>query len=97
MDDEIPVIPDIDDINDDSFLNDVVSAPKPKINRVTAYKELDIDLVKQSAIASLEDVDLSILAKSLQNDSKLEEPDVIWNWEQVFTEISSEIHDNLVE
>lgn len=60
--------------------------------RVTAYKELDMDLIKQNGLASLEDLDLSVLTKCLIPDDQLNEPDEVWNWEQVFAEISSALH-----
>lgn len=61
-------------------------------NRVAAYKELDIDLIKQNGLTSFEDLDLSVLTKCLVPDEQLHEPDEIWNWEQVFAEISSAVH-----
>lgn len=91
-DDDIPVIPDLDDIKDEMILNEMVEAPTVSVNRVATYKELNSDLLKQGAFAALEDVDLSILAKSLQNEMVLNEPDEVWTWEKLFTDISAEIH-----
>lgn len=93
--DDIPVIPDLDDIQDD-LLNEMAEAPVVSVNRVATYKELNTELLKQGAFAALEDIDLSILAKCLQNESALHEPDdVIWTWEHLFTEVSAEIHADL--
>lgn len=59
---------------------------------MAAYKELNMDLLKQGAFASLEDVDLSILAKCLQNESDLNEPDELWTWDKVFTDVTAKIN-----
>lgn len=70
----------------------MVEAPIVSENRVATYKELNSELLKQSAFASLEDIDLSILSKCLQNEIVLNEPDEIWSWEKLFTEVSADIH-----
>lgn len=40
----------------------------------------------------MEDVDLSILGRCLQAEIDLIEPDEEWNWDKLFTEVSSDIH-----
>lgn len=55
-------------------------------------KELNSDLLKQSAFSTLEDIDLAILTKCLQSQAQLDEPDEPWEWEKLFTEVSAEIH-----
>jgi len=59
---------------------------------VTAYEELDTDLVKNAAFTSLDGVSLSILAEKLYNENLVKEPDEVWNWNLLFTQISSEIN-----
>lgn len=93
--DDIPVIPDLDDMQDDLLLNEMLEAPVVSVNRVATYKELNSELLKQGAFAALEDIDLSILARCLQNESALHEPDDVWTWEHLFTEVSAEIHSDL--
>lgn len=92
IDDDIPVIPDMDDIQDELVLQELAEAPAVSINRVETYKELNSELLNHSAFTTLEDVDLSILTKCLQNETVLEEPDVVWTWEKLFTEVTAEIH-----
>lgn len=70
----------------------MVEAPVVSVNRVATYKELNSELLKQGAFASLEEIDLSILARCLQNEALLTEPDDEWTWEQLFTEVSADIH-----
>lgn len=71
-------------------MSELVEAPILAENRTATYKELNSDLLKQAAFTAMEDVDLSILGRCLQND--LAEPDEEWNWDKLFTEISSDIH-----
>lgn len=91
-DDDIPIIPDLDDIKDEMILNEMVEAPTVSVNRVATYNELNSDLLKQGAFATLEDVDLSALATCLQNEIYLNEPDEIWTWDKLFTDVTAEIN-----
>ncbi|XP_012283816.1 intraflagellar transport protein 43 homolog A isoform X2 [Orussus abietinus] len=90
--DEIPVIPDLDEIQEDNVLTHSVNAPSVGVNRVAAYKELDTELLRSTALASLDDVNLSLLAEKLYPDKLVREPDDIWSWDLLFTQIASEIN-----
>ncbi|CAL1682859.1 unnamed protein product [Lasius platythorax] len=90
--DDIPVIPDLDEIQEDNISSEIASAPTINANRVTAYEELDTDLVKNAAFTSLDGVSLSLLAEKLYNENLVKEPDEVWNWNLLFTQISSEIN-----
>lgn len=89
--DDIPVIPDLDEIQEDSALSDI-NTPSVNVNRVTAYKELDTDLVKNAAFTSLNGVNLSLLAEKLYHENLTKEPDEVWNWNLLFTQVSSEVN-----
>ncbi|XP_055375559.1 intraflagellar transport protein 43 homolog [Condylostylus longicornis] len=91
-DDDIPVIPDLDDIQDELLMSEIIEPPSVTVNRVVTLKELNSDLLNQKAFSSLEDVDLSVLTKCLQSQSLLEDEDIVWEWEKLFTEITAEIH-----
>ncbi|KAJ6646895.1 Intraflagellar transport protein 43 like, partial [Pseudolycoriella hygida] len=84
-DDDIPIIPDMDDIQDELLMNQLVEAPVLAENRTAAYKELNSDLLKQAAFTAMEDVDLSILGRCLQSEADLIECDEEWNWDKLFT------------
>ncbi|XP_043248572.1 intraflagellar transport protein 43 homolog [Colletes gigas] len=88
---DIPVIPDFDEIQEDSVLSDI-NAATINVNRVAAYKELDTDLVKNAAFTSLNGVSLSLLAEKLYTENLTKEPDEVWNWNLLFTQVSSEIN-----
>ncbi|XP_076226707.1 intraflagellar transport 43 isoform X2 [Nomia melanderi] len=89
--DDIPIIPDLDEIQEDSASSDT-NTPAVNVNRVTAYKELDTDLVKNAAFTSLNGVNLSLLAEKLYNENLTKEPDEVWNWNLLFTQVASEIN-----
>lgn len=82
----------MDDLADEAILNEMTEAPTVAVNRVATYKELTSDLLRHAAFASLEDIDLSILARCLQSEAVLHEPDEVWTWEKLFTEVTAEIH-----
>ncbi|KAG5325682.1 IF43B protein, partial [Pseudoatta argentina] len=92
QEDDIPVIPDLDEIQEDNISSDIASAPTVNANRVTAYEELDTDFVKNAAYTSLDGVSLSLLADKLYNENLVKESDEVWNWNLLFTQISSEIN-----
>lgn len=62
------------------------------MNRVATYKELDTDLVKNAAFTSLNGVNLSLLAEKLYHEDLTKEPDDVWNWNLLFTQVTSEIN-----
>ncbi|XP_015180958.1 PREDICTED: intraflagellar transport protein 43 homolog isoform X3 [Polistes dominula] len=91
--DDIPVIPDLDEIQEDNIVSDLSSAPvRIDTNRVTAYKELDTDLIKNEAFTSLDGISLFSLTEKLYNENLVKEPDEAWNWNLLFTQIASEIN-----
>ncbi|KAH8293069.1 hypothetical protein KR044_000489 [Drosophila immigrans] len=90
--DDIPIIPDLDDVRDDIFLNEVVEHPSASNSHEVTFKELSSDLLSQNAFSAIEDVDLSILTRSLQIQEGLDEPDELWEWEKLFTEVTAQIN-----
>ncbi|XP_076174161.1 intraflagellar transport 43 isoform X2 [Ptiloglossa arizonensis] len=89
--DDIPVIPDLDEIQEDSALADI-NTTTVNVNRVAAYKELDTDLIKNAAFTSLNGVNLSLLAEKLYTENLTKDSDEVWNWNLLFTQVSSEIN-----
>lgn len=88
--DDIPVIPDLDDINDEILFNEISEPPSVTINRSIALKELNSDLLSNSVFSSI-DADFSILTSCIQHNS-LDEPDEVWEWDSLFTQVTAEIH-----
>ena len=56
--DDDPIIPDLDDVEQEDFALTVADAPNVAVTRVATYKELDNDLLKHAAFATLEEIDL---------------------------------------
>lgn len=90
--DDIPELPDLEDIIDESALNDAKEAQAIAANRVETYKELNSELLKYSEFASSENIDLSKLMQCLQDESVLSDHDVALTKEQLFSEVASFIH-----
>ena len=61
------------------------------LSRVATFKELDNDLLKHVAFATLDDIDLKLLTKRMAPESALREPDNPWNWDVIFAEVSGEL------
>ncbi|XP_049288767.1 intraflagellar transport protein 43 homolog [Anopheles funestus] len=87
--DDIPVLPDADDIHESLLYNE-----SPNLPTVTTYKNLSSDIFasgKASALGNLDEIDISILTECLENEEDIEEPDEPWTWDQLFTQLSVKI------
>ena len=51
----------------------IAEAPSVAVNRVATYKELDTDLLKHAAFATLEDIDLTVLTNCMAPEAALKE------------------------
>ncbi|MGH0183670.1 UNVERIFIED_CONTAM: hypothetical protein FKN15_012623 [Acipenser sinensis] len=88
----IPVIPDLEDVQEEDLTMQVAAPPSIQVNRVMTYLDLDNDLMKHSAFQTLDgEIDLKLLTKVLAPEQEVREEDVGWNWDHLFTEVSSEL------
>ncbi|XP_038072079.1 intraflagellar transport protein 43 homolog B-like isoform X2 [Patiria miniata] len=91
-DDDIPVIPDLDDVQEEDMATQIAAPPSVQVNRVATYRELDNDLLKHSQLLTLDnDIDLKLLTKVLSAEQDVMEEDKPWDWDLVFTEVASEL------
>uniref|UniRef100_A0A8C5P5G7 Intraflagellar transport 43 n=1 Tax=Jaculus jaculus TaxID=51337 RepID=A0A8C5P5G7_JACJA len=88
----IPVIPDLEDVQEEDFVLQVAAPPSVQVNRVMTYRDLDNDLMKYSAFQTLDgEIDLKLLTKVLAPEHEVREDDVGWDWDHLYTEVSSEL------
>nr|XP_040055090.1 intraflagellar transport protein 43 homolog isoform X1 [Gasterosteus aculeatus aculeatus] len=92
---DIPVIPDLDEVQEDDLTMQVAAPPSIQVNRVMTYRDLDNDLRSYSAFQTLVsqdgEIDLKLLTKVLAPEQEVKEEDVSWDWDHLFTEVSSEL------
>ncbi|KAM6961430.1 intraflagellar transport protein 43 homolog [Aplochiton taeniatus] len=89
---DIPVIPDLDEQQEEDLTTQVAAPPSVQVNRVMTYRDLDNDLMKYSAFQTLDgEIDLKLLTKVLAPEHEVREEDVCWDWDHLFTEVSSEL------
>ena len=69
----------------------VADAPNVAVNRVDTYRELDSDLFKHAAFATLEEIDLRLLTRHMVPEASLKEQDETWSWEKLFADVSSQM------
>ncbi|KAH8028264.1 hypothetical protein HPB51_014219 [Rhipicephalus microplus] len=72
-DSEIPSIPDLGDFEREDLTAQVAQAPSVPVNRVDTFQQLDNELLKQTAFATLDGCDLRLLAKYLTPEEYLKE------------------------
>lgn len=91
-DNEIPVIPDLEDQTEEDMGGQIAMAPNVAVNRVATYRELDNDLLRHAAFVTLDnEIDLKLLTKGLAGEADVKEEDKLWMWDRLFTEVSSEL------
>ncbi|XP_051942347.1 intraflagellar transport protein 43 homolog [Hippocampus zosterae] len=91
-DGDIPVIPDLDEVQEEDLNMQVAAPPSIQVNRVMTYRDLDNDLKYYSAFQTLDgEIDLKLLTKVLAPEQDVKEEDVLWDWDHLFTEVSSEL------
>ncbi|XP_066133008.1 intraflagellar transport protein 43 homolog [Saccopteryx bilineata] len=89
---DILVIPDLEDIQEEDFALQVAAPPSTQVNRVITYRDLDNDLMKYSTFQSLNgSIDLRLLSAVLTPEPEVREDDVCWDWDRLYTEVSSEL------
>uniref|UniRef100_A0A672SGJ3 Intraflagellar transport 43 n=1 Tax=Sinocyclocheilus grahami TaxID=75366 RepID=A0A672SGJ3_SINGR len=88
----IPVIPDLEEVQEEDLTMQIAAPPSIQVNRVMTYRDLDNDLMKYSAFQTLDgEIDLKLLTKVLAPEQEVREEDVGWDWDHLFTEVSSEL------
>ncbi|XP_044129504.1 intraflagellar transport protein 43 homolog [Bufo gargarizans] len=89
---DIPVIPDLEDVQEEDLALQVASPPSVQVNRVMTYRDLDNDLMRHAAFQTLDgEIDLKLLTKVLSPEADVREEDVRWDWDLLYTEVSSEL------
>ncbi|XP_065822728.1 intraflagellar transport protein 43 homolog isoform X1 [Labrus bergylta] len=89
---DIPVIPDLDEVQEEDLTMQIAAPPVVQVNRVMTYRDLDNDLKYYSAFQTLDgEIDLKLLTKVLAPEQEVKEDDVRWDWDHLFTEVSSEL------
>ncbi|XP_061285519.1 intraflagellar transport protein 43 homolog isoform X2 [Bos javanicus] len=74
---DIPVIPDLEEVQEEDFVLQVAAPPSIQVNRVMTYRDLDNDLMKYSAFQTLDgEIDLKLLTKVLAPEHEVRENDV---------------------
>ena len=68
---ELPIIPDLEEVEQEDLALRVAEAPSVAVTRVATYKELDTDLFKHAAFATLEEIDLRLLTRCLAPEASL--------------------------
>ncbi|XP_029682492.1 intraflagellar transport protein 43 homolog isoform X3 [Takifugu rubripes] len=89
---DIPVIPYLEEVQEEDLMMQVAAPPSVQMNRVMTYRDLDKDLKDYSTFQTLDgEVDMKLLTKVLASEQDVKEDDVSWDWDHLFTEVSSEL------
>lgn len=91
-DDEIAMIPDLDDVQEEELATQIAAPPSVQVTRLDTFKKLDTELHKHAGLATLDgDIDLKLLTKVLTPEADMIEDDELWEWDRLFTQVSSEL------
>merc|ERR1711920_8616 len=100
-DDVVPVIPDLEEEAEEDITRQVAAPPTAGTSftqPVRSVRELDVALssrATQLPASPEEGVDLAPLMQCLCSERQVFEPDVTWDHEQIFQEVSSAINQDL--
>ncbi|KAF0044442.1 hypothetical protein F2P81_003600 [Scophthalmus maximus] len=71
---DIPVIPDLDEVQEEDLTMQIAAPPSIQVNRVMTYRDLDNDLKYYSAFQTLDgEIDLKLLTKVLAPEQEVKE------------------------
>lgn len=81
---------DIPEIEDFDVQENIEDAP----NKSSFKKELNLDILKNSNVNTLDSIDLTLLMEALEPETEVDdEKDEVWTWNALFTRISAQIAD----
>eukprot|EP00128_Syssomonas_multiformis_P017660 Colp12_sorted_trinity150504_noHs@12767 len=88
----MPVIPDLEQVQEEDLTTQIAAPPSLKVQRVATIRELDNDLFKYTAFpAGKEGIDLKLLTQVLSPQADVMEEDQPWTWDRLFTQVASEL------
>ncbi|CAH8447995.1 unnamed protein product [Schistosoma intercalatum] len=87
---EIPIVPDLSSVEDQSTAFQRAVAPSVVRNKIPAYCELTQDLLNHGTLQLLDgDINLKVLTKHLFSESELQEIDETWSWDFLFSKLKT--------
>lgn len=93
--DTITVITEIPDLEEEPREADLTSAvaeaPNVRSTRIQALQDLDQQILFQLPSAMGDGIDLSLLTSALSPQLNVAEPDQLWEFDQMFADVSSEM------
>lgn len=84
---DMPIIPDIDDLRDQDFIQQPADAPSIEINQIGNLDELENKVRKLPFLETSTKVDMSLLANVCLPEDKVRENDVPWTWDSLITDV----------
>ncbi|CAG2101634.1 unnamed protein product [Medioppia subpectinata] len=88
--DVTPMIPDLQEVNDYE-MTQTVAEPPTAHNQIISFKELDKNVLKQSAFTSLDGIDLTQLTHFCLPENQVREEDIGWSWDHLMSDITSKL------
>nr|XP_032657834.1 intraflagellar transport protein 43 homolog isoform X3 [Chelonoidis abingdonii] len=80
---DIPVIPDLEEVQEEDLAMQVAAPPSIQVNRVLTFRDLDNDLMKYAAFQTLDgEIDLKLLTKVLAPEQEVREKRSSNQWRQ---------------
>lgn len=89
---EVLDIPEMEDEGNEDITTLVADAPKVRSNRVQDIAELEGDMQFRLPSNDDRDIDLSLLTACLCSSEQVHEGDELWDYEQLFTAVASELN-----
>ena len=83
------LIPDLEDMDYEAGV--AVKAPLIESSNLTSYHDLEKDILRHTAFASFENIDMSPLFARLIPEEEIVEDDTPWTWDTLIASVSSRV------
>uniref|UniRef100_A0A158Q914 Intraflagellar transport protein 43 homolog n=1 Tax=Elaeophora elaphi TaxID=1147741 RepID=A0A158Q914_9BILA len=77
----------------EGVLHDVANAPNINVNQISTMYQLGFMNAKNTSLAKLDDIDLSLLLRFLCLEEEVNDEKVPWTWDYLFASVSTEMRD----
>lgn len=87
-DENIPYIPEIQDIDSDQ-LNVSIETSKVMLKQMINLQDLEKDVNKHFPFTTINGVDITLLTKQLISYNQIKEDDIHWTWDNILSDVGS--------
>lgn len=91
-DNDVPVIPDIEELHDQEFILQTAEPPLVEVNTLLNIDEIKEKIPsKHPVLSTLENANMSVLSDFCLPEEKIKESDSTWTWDSLIVDIMQKV------